>query len=84
MYVPMLITDFLRRAVLHYGKKVGVVDGERRFTYAEFGQRVNRLSNALLSLGMEKGDRVATIEVNTHRLLEMIMESLRLGLSSCP
>jgi len=71
MYVPMLITDFLRRAVLHYGKKVGVVDGERRFTYAEFGQRVNRLSNALLSLGMEKGDRVATIEVNTHRLLEM-------------
>jgi len=71
MYVPMLITDFLRRAVKQYGKKVGVVDGERRFTYAEFGERVNRLSNALLSLGIEKGDRVATIEVNTHRLLEM-------------
>jgi len=71
MYVPMLVTDFLRRAVKQYGKKVGVVDGKRRFTYAEFGERVNRLSNALLSLGIDKGDRVATIEVNTHRLLEM-------------
>jgi len=71
MYVPMLVTDFLRRALKQYGRKVGVVDGERRFTYAEFGQRVNRLSNGLLSLGIEKGDRVASIEVNTHRLLEM-------------
>jgi fatty-acyl-CoA synthase len=71
MYVPLLISDFLRRAVLQYGKKVGIVDGELRFTYAEFGERVNRLSNALLSLGTKKGDRVATLEVNTHRLLEM-------------
>jgi fatty-acyl-CoA synthase len=71
MFVPLLITDFLHRAVRHYGKKVGVVDGERRFTYAQFGERVNRLSNGLLNLGVRKGDRVAVIDINTHRLLEM-------------
>jgi fatty-acyl-CoA synthase len=71
MFVPLLITDFLERAVRQYGKKVGVVDEEKRFTYAQFGERVNRLSNALLSLGVEKKDRVAAIEINTHRLLEM-------------
>ena len=79
MYVPMLVTDFVKRAVKQYGKKVGIVDGEKRFTYAEFGERVNRLSNALLSLGIEKGDRVATIEVNTHRLLEMFYAVPQIG-----
>lgn len=71
MIVPLLVTDFLRRAVKQYGKKVGVVDGEKRFTYAQFGERVNRLSNGLLSLGIKRGDRVAVIDTNSHRLLEM-------------
>jgi len=79
MYVPMLVTDFIRRAVKQYGKKIGVVDGEKRFTYAELGVRVNRLSNALLSLGIEKRDRVAVIEVNTHRLLEMFYAVPQIG-----
>ncbi len=79
MYVPMLVGDFLRRAVEQYSKKVGVVDGEKRFAYAELGERVNRLSNVLLSSGIKKGDRVATIEVNTHRLLEMFYGVPQIG-----
>ena len=71
MYVPLLVTDFLGRAVRQYGKKIAVVDEEKRFTYTQFGERVNRLSNGLLDLGIKKGDRVAVVDVNTHRLLEM-------------
>lgn len=71
MLVPLLVNDFLRKAVKQYGKKVGIVDGEKRFTYAQFGERVNQLSSALLGLGVSKGDRVAVIDMNTHRLLEM-------------
>ncbi len=71
MFVPLLVTDFLRRAVKQYGKKIGVVDGEKRFTYAQFGERVNRLSNALLNLGVKKGDRVAVIDANSHRYLDL-------------
>ena len=56
MFVPLLVTDFLRRAVKEYGKKVGVVDGEKRFTYAQFGERVNRLSNSLLKMGIKTGE----------------------------
>jgi len=29
----------MHRAVDLYGKKIGVVSGDRRFTYAEFGER---------------------------------------------
>lgn len=71
MFVPLLVTDFVKRAVRHYGKKVGIVDGEKRFTYAQFGERVNRLSNVLLGLGVQQGDRVAVIDTNSHRYLEL-------------
>jgi len=71
MYVPLLATDFLRKAVQQYGKKTGVVDGDKRFTYARFGERVNRLSRALMEMGIQKGDRVAVIDTNSHRLLEL-------------
>ena len=64
MFVPLLITDFLGRAIRQYGKKVGVVDEEKRFTYAQFGERVNRLSHALIHMGVRKGDRVAALEIN--------------------
>jgi len=71
MFIPLLITDLLRRALRQYGEKIAVVDEEKRFTYAQFGERVNRLSNGLLNLGIRKGERVAVIDINTHRLLEM-------------
>ena len=56
MEVPMLVGDFLRRAVRHYPNKTAVVDGPNRFSYRELNERVDRLSNALLDLGLERGD----------------------------
>ena len=71
MYIPLLINDFLRRAISQYGSKVALVDGEKRFTYAQFGERVNRLANVLINIGIKKGDRVAVLDTNTHRLMEL-------------
>lgn len=79
MFVPLLATDFFKRAVDQYGKKVGIIDGEKRFTYAQFGERANRLSNGLLSLGIKKGDRVAVIDTNSHRLFEMYYAVPQIG-----
>ena len=47
MIVPLTPLEFRQRAVLFYGSKVGIVDGEKRFTYAEFDGRINRFANAL-------------------------------------
>ena len=41
-----------------------------RFTYAQFGERCERLAAGLLSEGVAKGDRVAYLSFNTHQLLE--------------
>src|SRR5215204_2488683 len=66
----MLVSDFLRRAVHLYPDREAIVSGDQRFTYAQFEERVNRLANALLALGVEKGDRAALLSPNAHQFLE--------------
>jgi fatty-acyl-CoA synthase len=61
---------FLERSAAVYPDKVAVVHDDRRYTYREFGARVNRLASALRAAGLRKGDRVAFICPNTPALLE--------------
>src|SRR5260370_42242810 len=69
MIVPLTPIRCLRRAVDLYGQKVGIVCGQRRFTYAEFGARCERLATALIGEGVRPGDRVAYLSFNKHQLL---------------
>ena len=62
--------SFLRRSAYVFPDKVAIVHGERRTTYREFDQRVNRLASALRAAGVEPGDRVAFLAPNIPALLE--------------
>jgi fatty-acyl-CoA synthase len=70
MIVPLTPLMYLRRAVKLYPNKLGVVCGLTRFSYREFCGRIHRLSHALSALGIQKGDVVAYLGPNCHRLLE--------------
>jgi fatty-acyl-CoA synthase len=70
MFVPLTPIRCLHRAVDLFPNKVGIVCGERQFTYREFGERCERLSSALPKHGIARGDRVAYLSFNTHQLLE--------------
>src|SRR3954452_4038348 len=70
MHVPLTPIRALYRAVDLYAKKSGVISGDHRFTYTEFGERVERVAFGLLSEGVLPGDRVAYLSFNTHQLLE--------------
>ncbi len=70
MFVPLSVLEFRDRAATYFGDKVGVVDGDRTFTYRMFAERTHRLANALNDLGVEAGDRVSFVTYNTHHLLE--------------
>ncbi|ABB16086.1 acyl--CoA ligase family protein [Carboxydothermus hydrogenoformans] len=61
---------FLKRAAYVFPEKTAVVDGERRFTYREFKERVNRLASALKKYGIGKWDKVAYLAPNIHPFLE--------------
>ncbi len=70
MRYPLTPLRFLERAIDLYGSKTGVVSGEKRFTFAEFGERCQKLAAALTDMGIRPGDRVAYLSFNTHQLLE--------------
>lgn len=62
--------SFLDRSREVYPNKVAIVYGEKRFTYAQFAARVNKLASALRSAGLQKGDRVAFLCPNIPPMLE--------------
>src|SRR5471030_3178201 len=70
MKLPLTPIRCLYRGVDLYGHKVGVVSGPCRFTYAQFGERCERLAAGLLAEGIERGDRVAFLSFNNNQLLE--------------
>ena len=70
MIVPLTPLEFRQRAASLFGSKIGIVDGQKRFTYGEYDQRVNRFANALTKIGVGKGDVVSFITYNSHQLLE--------------
>ena len=63
--------SFLYRSAALHPERVAVVHGDRRYTYAELGERVNRLASALRSHGLEPHDRVAALCPNVPALLEL-------------
>ncbi len=70
MEIALTPIEFARRARRLYAEREAVVDGDLRFTYAEFLDRCDRWSSALQALGVGQGDRVAYIAPNTHAHLE--------------
>src|SRR3954467_10446669 len=80
MRVPLTTRDFLDRAELVYGDRVGVVDepdqpapsmGE--VTYREVARRARAMQAALDGLGVGEGERIAVVSHNSGRLLEMLL-----------
>jgi fatty-acyl-CoA synthase len=62
---------FLRRSAYVLPDKTAVVHGDRRYTYRQFEERVNRLASGLRALGLRHLDRVAAILPNTPAMLEV-------------
>jgi acyl-CoA synthetase (AMP-forming)/AMP-acid ligase II len=76
MRVPLTTRDFVERASLVYGDRIGVVDepdqparslGE--LSYQAFGRMARSQAAALDELGVGVGDRVAIVSQNAARLL---------------
>jgi acyl-CoA synthetase (AMP-forming)/AMP-acid ligase II len=80
MRVPLTTRDFLDRAELVYGDRVGVVDEPTQpapslgeVTYRELARRGRAFNAALDDLGIGEGERVAIVSHNSARLLELLL-----------
>src|ERR1700730_7787452 len=64
--------------------RVGARDLERLMTFAQWNERSCRLANALLGLGLSKGDRVAILAYNCVEWCEIFAATARAGLPALP
>ena len=62
--------SFLRKAAIRHAAREAVWHEGRSLTYAQLAERVDRLSAALQAAGIQPGDRVAALCLNTPALLE--------------
>jgi acyl-CoA synthetase (AMP-forming)/AMP-acid ligase II len=79
MKLPLTPIRFLQYAREQFPRKLGVVCGSQRFTYAQFAERAARLADVLQAAGARPGDRVAFLSTNCHRLLEAYYGVLQAG-----
>jgi acyl-CoA synthetase (AMP-forming)/AMP-acid ligase II len=75
----MNIGSLLPRHARYRPEHPAIVFKNDRFTFREFNLRVNRLANALLDLGLSKGDKLATVLPNCLELLEVYWAVAKIG-----
>ena len=68
--MPLSPISFLRRAWPRFADKIAVIDGERRFSYAELYERCVRLASALAARGVGRLDTVAILASNVPEMIE--------------
>jgi 3-(methylthio)propionyl---CoA ligase len=74
MDTQLLVSSILRHAERNFPDReiysVTADNPEHRYTYKDCARRTRQLANALDKLGLERGDRVATLAWNDYRHLE--------------
>ena len=75
----MNTTDFLSIANAICPDRVMMVFEGKRWTFSQTNECVNRLANALMKLGIEKGDRVGVLQVNCNEYIEAYFATAKLG-----
>lgn len=76
--------ELLRRTAARHPDRLGVADGARRLTFAEFDRAVNRCANALAARGLGKGDRLALLSHNCAQYGVLAFATARLGVVLVP
>ncbi len=75
MDAPLLIPNILEHAARYGAGKIIASRNEdnsiHRYTYADAAKRVRKLAKALTKLGLQPGDRIATLAWNNYRHFEL-------------
>ena len=81
-----LAFECLERNIGRVPNRLAVINGEtgRTYTYLQLNEEVNRMANALLSLGVAKGDRVAIYMRNSPEFIIAVMANSKIGAITVP
>jgi len=80
----MNIGSLLTKSARTFPDNSAISYGSRRFTYAQFNSRANRLANALHRSGIKRGDNVALLQYNYPEMLESMFACFKAGYGAVP
>jgi len=72
-------TDFLNIATAICPDQTAIVFEDKRYTFAQLNERVNRLAHGLMKLGAKKGAVVAFLQVNCNQCVETYFAVAKTG-----
>ncbi|MFH1080833.1 MAG: long-chain-fatty-acid--CoA ligase [Pseudomonadota bacterium] len=78
------INEMLESIGKHEPGRIAVIFEERKITYKELNEEINRLANGLLRSGVKRGDFVMTLIPNSLRLLISYQAIIRTGATVVP
>jgi len=78
------LKQMLEVAAENFADRTAIVCGERRVCYAELDKAANKAANALLNMGVRKGDRVATLMANSPEFVDIYFGTLKAGAIPVP
>ena len=82
----MVVGNILTTAAIRYRHETAIYcsSTERRFSFHDVDERVNRLAHVLLGLGFCKGDVVAFLITNRAEIVEIYFALARTGIVGLP
>jgi acyl-CoA synthetase (AMP-forming)/AMP-acid ligase II len=80
----MNLGQMLKVNAKRFPNTISLKDSERAFTYPQTNKRVNKLAHSLLSLGLNKGDKVAVLLENSIEIAEVYLATAKAGLVIVP
>jgi acyl-CoA synthetase (AMP-forming)/AMP-acid ligase II len=72
------------RNARHYAERPALIFEHRRFNWRELNGLINQTANALVGLGLEKGDKVALLLPNSIELVALYWAIAKTGLVAVP
>src|SRR5271166_6188908 len=75
----MQIEEFLERSAQQYPERIALICGSARYTYQQIEEASNLLAHALVSSGVQRGDRVVIILPNSLEAVLAIFATLKAG-----
>ena len=76
---PRSVDHILRESAAKYGHREAIVDGTRRFTFADLDQAAEGIAAGLAARGVKPGDRVALLLGNRAEFAFVLFGALRAG-----
>lgn len=80
----LLLGEVIARNARKFPGNEVLIFGERRITCRELDERVNRLANAMLSMGIRTGDKVGVLLLNCPEVVEIFFAAAKIGVVNVP